>query len=564
MLKRKLGHRSYSEALKRGTSPSYTPPRVRTPHRVRSKKDEVRKLARSLEASENKNSNLAKELRDLQQEKSTLEGQHQEVLGQLERLKATEKVRRAELKGAQKYCNNLSAKHKDLGIKYEEIAATNRSKDQEIKFLKEANLKISTELETRSAQLNKFTGEIARQNQRVNTSAIRDDEYFAREFADLAKDIRNWSFTHFFPRSETFVPTVVTEDVRNAIREITGVADMPKIFKNRPTSRRVVAALLANQLRKWVFEPPLLGLLHREVLVFDSMAEKTVAEKSTWLSQTISLFVKSEQFEKRLGGQVSLLSGELGRMLGGLAMQESSESKASKRGQKLQAIVQRAANLAVEVSQQPHYFRFFVPPPGYNFEPHWMEDVEAGVLLEEADPGTCKDDCTVSFSVFPCVCRQEHVEGENEPQNVVVNKAWVTVETGDNHTAVRKDAGMVGEQERADAEFGEGHPGGRNADGEEPGAQGGEGRENSQHSDMPVTGAISGGLDSPESQADGEELGAQGGEGSENSQHSDMPVTGATSVGLDSRESQARASQEAGLAADVDAARERMENVPIK
>ncbi|CUS12125.1 unnamed protein product [Tuber aestivum] len=502
-----------------------TPGNLIRVHEVRRRKDGIRELKRRLEDSRIENSNLARELQGSQHENSTLDNHHREALGQLEKVQAMEKTHRVKLEEAVEYCNNLHAKHENLVTKYREVAATNRNQKQELTFMKETNTKIRTELETRSAQLNKFTAEIARQSQRVNTSAIRDDEYFARKFADLAKDIRNWSFTYFFPRSQTFDPTAVTNDLQDAISAITGGVSLREVFKNRATGRRVVAGLLADQLKKRVLDPLLLDLLHEEFLGFENTVAKTGTEKSAWLSQTLSLFVKSEHFEEKLSKKVGILSRELNEKLGVLA-QESSESKASKRCQKLLAIVQRAANLAVEISQQPYWFLFFAPLPGSKFNPRLMEDVETELFLEEANPGAREADRTVSIPVFPSVARQEHVEGGHKPTHIVINKAWVTLETVDSHTAVeQKDADMASEQAKVDVESGGRSP---------SGCDGGRG-----------------------------ELGAQGGDGSEVLQHSDMPATEVAPPVLPPQKSPAVASQQEYLAVDVDLARKKMEMVSL-
>ncbi|CUS12127.1 unnamed protein product [Tuber aestivum] len=373
-------------------------------------------------------------------------------------------------------------------MKYEKTAMTNRDQEGKIKILTNDNLKIAAELETRVAQLNKFTGDIARQNQRVGTLAIRDDEYFAREFADLATDIRGWSFAHFFTHSRTFVPKAVDGYLQDAIRQIAVGTSLPEIFTSRATTRRVIAGLLADQLRRELFDPLLLGLLPKEFLVFESFVEKTGIQKSAWLSQTISLFIKREEFEGVLDYKVRILSESLHKMLGGLVAQESDGSKVSKRGQKLQTIVQRAANLAIEVSQQSHWFRFYTPSPGAQFNPQCMEDVGGEVLLEGDDPEAFEDNRRVSLSVFPCVYRQDRIEGENKPQPITINWAWVTIEKEDSRAVVEQEKGdekgnITNEEANRGAECAEcaeESPSGEGGDAGELATRGGS--ENSPHS----------------------------------------------------------------------------------
>jgi len=220
------------------------------------------------------NSDLERECRGLNREKSTLDRKYRETAGQLERARATGTKYREIHEADSERLTNLHTQYDGLCAKNEEITSTNRNQEQEIKTLRDSNLKIRSKLETRVSQLNKLAGEIARKNQQVNTSAIRDDEYFAGEFAGLATDIRNWSFAYFFG-SETPVPRGVTEELRDGICEIAGWADLPEIFKNRAASRRVIAGLLAYWLRKEFFDPLLLGLLPEEFTEFENMIKKT-------------------------------------------------------------------------------------------------------------------------------------------------------------------------------------------------------------------------------------------------------------------------------------------------
>jgi hypothetical protein len=409
----------------------------------------------------------------------------------------------------------------------------NKKQEREIKALRDNNAKITEDLETRIGQLNKITGEIARQNQQVNTPAIRDDEYFAREFASLAKHIRNWSFTHLFHHSKTFVPTVVIRDLQGAIGGIASGSNLPEIFKDRAASRRVVSGLLADWLKEHIFDPPLLGLLPGSFLHFEERIKKTGNQKSPWLLQTISLFVQDEEFKRVLNEKVCISSKGLCERLGEL-LAESDESKVFKRNQKLQAIVERAANLAVEVSQQPYWFCFATIAPGEQFSRYAMEDVGTDMSLEEDDPGTCDDDCRVSLSVFPCVYRYELVEGENRPESIVIHRAWVTVETRDSDKCVEQtDKNITNEEANG---------------GMEPGVECSSGRSGR-------TEALGG-----DTGAQGRERGAQEGEESGNSPDPSAPATqNVISTQSTSPESTGGMNHEADLAADVDLGHEKME-----
>ncbi|KAG0640976.1 hypothetical protein HOY80DRAFT_764814 [Tuber brumale] len=482
----------------------------------RENKDRIRGLEKRLKDFDAANSGLERNIQDLKHEKSTLSNEHQEALGQLRRAEDTGKKHCAKIKDISNRYDELRTQYNDLHAKNKGITTTNRKQEREIKVLRDNIAKITDELETRVEQLNKITGEIARQTQQVNTSAIRDDEYFAREFASLAKHIRNWSFTHLFPRSETFVPIAVTRDFQDAICRIASESNLPEIFKDRATSRRVVSGLLADKLREQLFDPLVLGLFPEPFLNFERMIETTGVQKSPWLSQTISLFVRSERFKQALNGKVCDLSKDLGEKLGELVDQGSDGSKASKRNQKLQAIVERASNLAVEVSQQPYWFCFATIPPGERFSQYAMEDVGTDMSLEEDDPGACDDDCKVSLSVFPCVYRRELVEGDNPPESVMIHRGWVTVETRNSHTDVEQtDENITNEEANGGTEPEVECPIGHSGGGGEMGAQGGE------------------------MEAQGGELGAQCGEESGNSPRPSMPGTeNAVSMESTSPESQ--------------------------
>ena len=217
-----------------------------------------------------------------------------------------------------------------------------------------------------------------------------------------------------------------------------------------------------------------------------------------------------------MGEKVRVLSKDLGEMLGGLGSEGSDEPKASKRNQKLSAIVERAAHLAVEVSQQPYWFRARTVSPGDQFVPTYMEDVGGELSQEKDDLGTCEDYRRVSLSVFPYVYRQEHVEGGNKVVDIVINRARVTVEKRNSHRSI----GQVG-GDTTDEEAG-GNVGSR------------EGRA-SRESDY------------------GGELGA-GGEGSQGSPHPNMSAT-EKAISLRSTPS--------GLQEDVDLACERMGRVSL-
>lgn len=157
--------------------------------------------------------------------------------------------------------------------------------------------------------------------------------------------------------------------------------------------------------------------------------------------------VKTKQFEENLGKKVRVLSKDLRERLGGLASEGSDESKASKRNQKLSAIVERAAHLAVEVSQQPYWFHAQTVSPGARFVPTCMEDVGGELSREKGDLSTCEDYCRVSLSVFPYVYRQEHVEGENKVDDIVINRAWVTVGKRNSHRTIGQVGGDAKDEE---------------------------------------------------------------------------------------------------------------------
>ena len=234
--------------------------------------DCIRELEQRLMDLVSKNSGLERERQGLEREKSTLNRKYREATDRLERAEAARTRYREMHEASSEWFANFRAQHDALRAKNGEITRMNRNQEQEIKTLSDSNLKIRARLDTRVAQLNKFTGEMARKNQRVNTSAIRDDEYFERKFASLATDIRNWSFTHF-SHSEALVPRAVTGELRDDIREITGRTDLPEIFNNR-ASRQVIAGLLADRLKRDLFDPLLLGLLPGEFTKFENMLEK--------------------------------------------------------------------------------------------------------------------------------------------------------------------------------------------------------------------------------------------------------------------------------------------------
>lgn len=240
------------------------------------KKDNIRRVEQCIKDLVAENPDLERKLLSLESDKSVPNLKCREMLGWLCKAQTTERKCGAVLRWASECDHYYYTQCKFLSMQNKKITMTNRNQEQEIKALRDSNLEIRTKLETRVAQLNKFTGEMARKTQRVNTSAIRDDEYFEKEFSGLATDIRNWSFTHFF-HSETLVPRLgaVTGGLGDDIREIAGQTDLPEIFKNRATSRRAIAGLLADRLRKELFHPLLLGLLPEEFARFENLVEMT-------------------------------------------------------------------------------------------------------------------------------------------------------------------------------------------------------------------------------------------------------------------------------------------------
>ncbi|RPA91805.1 hypothetical protein L873DRAFT_1780503 [Choiromyces venosus 120613-1] len=403
----------------------------------------LRQLEEATKAQEKKQ---ASKLADIKSDYSKLEDEHKATLCRLDKVEKERKKYLAKYRQASERCNSLSTEYKDLSRKHDDLSGTNKSQEGEIRRLKVTIDKMNVELTTRPGRIDGFAADIARQNQRVNTSAIRDDDHFGREFANLAKDIRNWSFTHFFKHANSTLPEI-SEDLGKAIHEIAKGASLLDIFKNRATTRRVVAGLLANELKKHLFDQPLLGLLPEDFYEFEKTIEKTGVQKSPWLSQTISLIVKGEQFERRFGEVVCVLSKHLSEMLRGLAAQESNESSASKRDQKLQNIVERAAKLARDLSQQPYWFHFHCVPTGASFYPNYMEDVGTEASMEEDDLDACHSDCKVSLSIFPLVYRHEHAEGGGIPGNSIINRAWVTVETEESETAIGQEGGNMPSEE---------------------------------------------------------------------------------------------------------------------
>ena len=238
------------------------------------KKDDIREVEQCLKDLVTEDPDLGRKLLSSERNRSIFDRRCREMLGWFCKAETTGRKSGPAVGGVSGCNHYFCTQCKLLSMKNEKITRTNRNQEQEIKTLRNSNLKIRAKLEERVAQLNKLTGEIARKTQQVNTSAIRDDEYFAGEFAGLATDIRNWSFAYFFG-SETLVPRGVTEEIRDSIRKIAGWADLPEIFTNRAASRRVIAGLLADRLRKELFDPLLLGLLPEEFTEFENIIEKT-------------------------------------------------------------------------------------------------------------------------------------------------------------------------------------------------------------------------------------------------------------------------------------------------
>ena len=225
----------------------------------------MRELRQRLNDSLARNSDLETELQRSEHQNSVLDRKCQETLCLLDNAEATVIERSTKLK-------ETSKKYHDLYAECKRLYTNNRNQEQEIEFLKSTNIKINSELKTRVTQLNKFTGEIARQTQRVNTSAIRDDEYFKREFAGLAKEMRDWSFSYFPPHPDA---RDLASGLWDEIREIAGGTYLHEISENHTADRRLVCGLLANRLRKELFDPFLLGLLSEEFARFESVLEKT-------------------------------------------------------------------------------------------------------------------------------------------------------------------------------------------------------------------------------------------------------------------------------------------------
>lgn len=370
------------------------------------------------EPRENELMQLQKEIDRLKAELRTSED---------ERAKAAQYMQQWETLQQEVHSNRrYAAQLKELKERAEQETQTSRHLitvfETKLKQQQEENLRVTSALQEKDGLLAEYRNDIAKlSNERPDSK--RDDHYFEQHFSQLFHSIQNWVLQYYLkvnptlgdlhPRIQEFLQTTVGQD---------GLV----ILQSEPVY--TIQAYIASQMTSLILRPSLLGLREDSFeKLYNVIAPLSGGEELIkWRTSTIKMCIRGEEFANEVATKIGDIASELVASLATLLPDSTSPAyKPAPRTRKLKGILEQAAELALEVQQEPSTTTYTNIDPATICVASHVSDVK-GLRTEDDLQAS---GVGVRLTVYPAVVRQPY----NEPEGIVLMKAKVlAMESSDN------------------------------------------------------------------------------------------------------------------------------------
>ncbi|KAF8423930.1 hypothetical protein EV426DRAFT_113877 [Tirmania nivea] len=281
-----------------------------------------------------------------------------------------------------------------------------RCKDVDL-LLREANARI--------AELN---NDIARLSNALPES-IKDDQYFNTKFSGVFFSLESWVLQYFMhskidPSNLQSLPAELIAGLSSVWGEDWRAFALEE---NLHTIEAVAILIIQNM----ILNTRILGILGDFFPAVEQHFGSCSGEIiNTWRMQTTRMIVGDKDFPSRFERRVCEVTEHIEKLLGPLG--SGIPKSASARMRRLRAIVEQAAELALECNKEPSAFSFLTYNPGHECQSSYMTDAKRTV----GDEHLGADEACVKFTVSPAVLRAPK-NAHDEP--IVIMKARVVRHT---------------------------------------------------------------------------------------------------------------------------------------
>ncbi|RPB25597.1 hypothetical protein L211DRAFT_847948 [Terfezia boudieri ATCC MYA-4762] len=244
----------------------------------------------------------------------------------------------------------------------------------------------------------------------------KDDQYFKTKFSGIFYSLENWVLQYFMhSKIDSSNILLLPTELRVGLSEIWG--EGWKAFALEETLHTIEAVAILV-IQSMIFDTRILGILGDSLpKIEEYFGSCSVDEINNWRMQTTRMIVEDKGFPARLKQRVCEVVEHIDKLLGPLG--DDTLRRAVKRMRGLKAIVEEAAELALECNKEPATFHFRTYTLGSQCQAKYMTDAHRTV----DDEGLGDDGACVKFTVSPAVLRVPTSNANDEP--IIIMKARV-------------------------------------------------------------------------------------------------------------------------------------------
>lgn len=326
------------------------------------------KVIKPLQTQQERDSRVIDKLRRINRKlKKQIEGQEQHIEGQEQKIAEQEDTIRV----LEQHSNKLEEQYNNAQARIREASAN------------------ATQLKNDIARLSNAIPELA-----------RDDQYFNTQFSGVFLSVESWVLQYFMASEmESSSTSSLPKKLKEGLVGLWGKNWKTFLFEDTLHAIEAVAIFIIQDL---IFDTRVVGIVGNFFPAIERhFGSCTVDEVNAWRMNTTRMIIADKEFPARFEKRVCEVTEHIENLLGPLAPATSSLKKASARMRRLKAIVEQAARLALECSQEPSTFSFHTYIPGFECQPTCMTDADRTV----DDENLGADGACVKFTVSPAVLR---------------------------------------------------------------------------------------------------------------------------------------------------------------
>ncbi|KAF8448451.1 hypothetical protein BGX38DRAFT_1189078 [Terfezia claveryi] len=244
----------------------------------------------------------------------------------------------------------------------------------------------------------------------------KDDQYFKTKFSGIFYSLESWVLQYFMHSKidSSNLQSLPTELIVG-LSEIWGEGWEAFALEETLHTIEAVAILVIQNM---IFDTRILGILGDSLpKIEEYFSSCSVDEINNWQMKTTRMIVELKGFPARFKQRVCEVVEYIEKLLGPLG--DGTPRRVLARMRRLKAIVEEAAELALECSKEPAKFYFPTYSLGYQCQARYMTDAHRTV----DDEGLGDDGACVKFTVSPAVLRVSTRNANDEP--IIIMKARV-------------------------------------------------------------------------------------------------------------------------------------------